>query len=119
SLAINGRMFQAAGNQVYEIFANGTFTARFTIANDGKPVSMAAAQVIAGQGTPQLAIVSAGSLYVMNLLTNVMSIPPGLAGTPFQIVYTDGFFILLNTSGVFQFSAPLDATNWPGIETQA
>src|SRR5271157_2392869 len=119
SLTINGRMFQAAGTHVYEIFANGTFVSRFAIANDNLPVSMAAAQVIAGQGTPQLAIVSASTLYVMNLLTNVMSIPPGLAGTPFQIIYVDGYYFLLNTNGIWQVSIGLDATNWPGIETEA
>src|SRR5208337_1891474 len=119
SLAINGRMFQAAGNQVYEIFANGTFTARFTIANDNLPVSMAAAQVIAGQGTPQLAIISAGTLYVMNLLSNQLTPPQPLSGTPFQIVYADGYYFLLNTNGEWQVSNPLDATNWPGIETEA
>lgn len=118
-LAINGRMFQVAGKSVYELFANGTFVNRFTIANDGKPVSMAAAQPIAGQGTPQLAIVSAGSLYVMNLLTNAVTIPAGLQGTPLQIVYVDGYYFLLNTSGVWQVSIGLDATNWPGIETEA
>lgn len=118
SLAINGRMFQAAGSSLYELFSNGTFVPRFRIANDGKPVSMAAAQVIANQGTPQLAVVSGGSLYVMNLLTNTVQIPPGLTGTPFQIVYADGYYILVNTNGVLQFSIGLDATNWPGIETQ-
>ena len=119
SLAINGRMFQAAGNTLYELFSNGTYIARGIIGNDNLPVSMAAAQVIAGQGTPQLAIVSNGSLYVMNLLTNTWTIPAGLAGTPFQIKYVDGYYILLCTNGVFQFSIGLDATNWPGIETQA
>ena len=119
SFAINGRMFQAAGSHLYEIFSNGTYIARFAIANDSKPVSIAAAQVIAGQGTPQLAIVSAGSLYVMNLLTNTVTIPPGLVGTPLQIVYVDGYYILLNTNGEFQFSTGLDATTWPGIETEA
>ena len=42
SLAINGRLFQVAGNTLYEIFSNGTFVSRTLVGNDNKPVSMAA-----------------------------------------------------------------------------
>jgi len=115
TLSVNGRLFAASGGSLYELFANGTKSTIGAIANDNKPVSMAAADINPTSGAPQLAIVSAGTLYVVNLITSVMTIPPGPLGIPFQVAYADGFFVLLNTNGVFQFSQPLDATNWPGI----
>jgi hypothetical protein len=120
TLAINGRVFQVAGNTLYELFIGQTYIARGTVRTDGKPVSMAAAQPIAGSGTPQLAVVSAGGLYVMNLLTNQLAtVTLGIQGTPFQIVYADGFYFLLNTNGEWQVSQGYDATNWQGIEVEA
>jgi hypothetical protein len=119
-LSINGRCFCVAGNMLYELLSGGTFNALGNVHTDGLPVSMAAAQLIAQSGTPQLAVISAGGLYVVNLLTNAFStVSIGLAGTPFQIVYVDGYYFLLNTNGQWQVSNPLDATTWPGIETEA
>jgi hypothetical protein len=120
SLTINGRMFQVAGGVLYEIFSAGNYTARGTVGTDGAAVSMAAAYPIQGQGTPQLAIVSAGSLYVLNLITNVLQGPIiGLDGVPFQIVYADGFYFLLLVNGQWQVSAGYDATTWMGDEVEA
>ena len=55
----------------------------------------------------------------MNLLDKCGYQPTWGRWIPFQIVYADGFYVMLNTNGVFQFSNGLDATNWPGIETEA
>jgi hypothetical protein len=116
-VAVNGRLFAVSGTNLYEIFANGTFISRGVVAA-GK-VSMAFADINPTAGAPQLAVVAGGILYVLNLITNAFGPSSGPLGTPLKIFYADGFFQLLNSNGVWQSSTGLDATSWPGIESQS
>ncbi len=118
-ITADNRLFAVSGGILYELFAAGPINLLANIANDNKPVSMAIADLnpTSVVAKPQLAVVSAGILYVVDLNTNTVTIAAGAQGTPFQVAYADGFFVLLNTNGVFQVSAPLDATTWPGINS--
>src|SRR6185312_942585 len=61
----NGRGFEVAGNQFYEIFADGTFISRGTVANDGNAASLAFNSI-------QILIVAGGHAYCFTLATNVL-----------------------------------------------
>ena len=58
-LTTGARLFVVAGATLYEVFANGTFTARGSVGNDGLPVQM----MVNGN---QLFVVSAGTGYIDN-----------------------------------------------------
>jgi hypothetical protein len=114
--SVNGRLFAASGAFFYELHQDGSITSQ-AVVDDAKAVYFAAADINPTSGDPQLAFVSAGNLYVLHLLSGTFDTNPGTpyAGTPLKVSYADGFFVILNTNGIFQFSAPLDATSWPGI----
>lgn len=105
---INGRSFAICGPDFDEIFANGTFVTRGTVANDSLIATMAA--------TPQqILIASAGTAYVFDLMTNTLTAIPGatFSGQVSQAAVCDDFFILtIVNSKTFYVSAPLDATDW-------
>jgi hypothetical protein len=114
SWKINNRVFVVGGSKLCEMNADGTFTDRGTIVNDGSPVSIAASSI-------QLLIVSWGSAYCYDLAANTLTdVTASLAGTPGMVKYSDGYFIvnLLNTNK-FQISAILDGTTWPGLQVNA
>jgi hypothetical protein len=106
---IEGRVFAVGGNTLYEVFANGSVVNRGGPMNfDGNPVSMAASN-------QQLAVVSAGMLYVLTLATNAFMPVPGanFAGLLSQIDFSDGFFSAsVRNSNQWQVSNLLDATTW-------
>lgn len=104
-----GRLFVVIGPNLYEIFANGTNANRGNLANDGQPVSMAGSN-------QQLAVASAGILYVLNLGTNALTTINNQGLPPIsQVAFSDGFFLALQkNSNTFFVSVLLDATTWPG-----
>ena len=116
---INSRSFAVCDATLYEVLANGTANALGTVVNDGNPASMVASP-------QQLALASGGLLYVFYLQTvgtvnagTFMLVPvstfPGLVT---QIGYSDGFFIALIASSQQYFTSnALDATTWPGLDT--
>jgi hypothetical protein len=114
-IAVNNRLFAASGAFLWELYSNGGGTT-WPIVDDGKPVWIAASVLNPLSGDPQIALTAAGNLYVLHLRTGIFDLNPGAPylGVPSRIVYVDGFFVLLNTNGIFQFSAPLNATSWPG-----
>jgi hypothetical protein len=105
---INGRSFAICGQDFDEIFSNGTFVTRGSVANDSLIATMAA--------TPQqILIASAGSAYVFDLTANGLVQIPGatFSGPVAQAAVCDDFFILtIVNSKTFYVSAPLDATDW-------
>lgn len=116
---INGRTFSVVDAQLYEALANGTSNALGAVANDGNLVTMAA-------NPQQLAVASAGKLYVFYLRT----VGPNLAGTfvqvpantfpgpVSQILYLDSFGVAVIASTEQYFvSSALDFTTWPGANT--
>lgn len=112
---ILGRLFAVGGDTIYEIVANGGVTVRGTMAFDTFPVSMTASNL-------QLAIISAGLLYVLTLASNVFAAVPSanfqtnavnLTGALSQIDFSDGFFSAsVKNSNAWQVSNLLDATTW-------
>lgn len=105
----NGRVFEVAGNALYEIFIDGTFTNRGVIANDANAASLAFNGV-------QLLIVGGGQAYCFTLATNVLlNVTASLAGVPVQCEEIDTYFIVcFRASNKFQMSQVLDGTTWPG-----
>lgn len=108
------RSFAVGGDYFVELAADGTQTARATIANDGLPVSITASNI-------QLLIVSAGRAYCYTLADNsIVDVTDQLAGFPVVAQYSDGYFIVqFKDSNKFQMSAILDGTTWPGIQVNA
>ena len=128
SSTINGRGFVVIDSTLYEVLANGMLTALGNVGNDGAPCSFAAAP-------QQLAVVSAGALYVYQLVTQTntglgfnVTIPAGTfqqitgANAPWlpqavtQVAYLDGFFfVLVALSQTVYASNSFDATSWPPL----
>lgn len=117
-----GACFAVSGNTLYQILSSGAATTLGTVGNDGQVVSMAFGSVGAGLGGslyPQLAICSAGNLYVLNCVSLALQQIPGSnfpQGPLAKVDYGDGFFIITyKNSNYFQTSNPGDATNWPAL----
>lgn len=117
---INGRSFAVIDTGFIEIAANGTRTVLDTVANDGNLVSMCSS-------AQQLAICSAGQLYVYYLRTVgsviagtfIQVLPITFNGPVYQVMYLDGFFIVIIASTEqYYASQALDATVWPPLATQ-
>lgn len=107
-IQFNGRAFAVGGVNFYEVFSNGSRSARGTVASDGSIVSFAA-------GPNQILMASAGIMYVFTLSTNILTPVNATTynGPISQVAYSDGFFIALTAnSGEFVVSAPDDATTW-------
>jgi hypothetical protein len=113
-----GRTFAVCGSHFYEIFSDGTFNSIGAVANDGLIATMAASP-------NQIAIASAGLLYVYNLtaITIPSAQPAGtftaVPSSSFQfgpvgrVDYGDGFFIVFSqSSNAWQVSNPDDAQTW-------
>lgn len=119
-ITAQGRTFAVAGPSFYELLSptmTPNFILRGTIPNDGTPVYMAASQT-------QVLIVSAGSLFVFTLGTNVLvkvsafnaNTGLGLLGIPSQVRFADGFFfVLFANSNQIQVSNPGDGSTWQGV----
>jgi hypothetical protein len=129
SLEINGRAFAVSGTNFCEVFANGTFNVIAQVLNDLQPVSMVASP-------QQLLLTSGGGLYVYWLQTTmggtnpqvagtflqvpaaIFTLPSGQQGSPIQVEFLDGFFIvLLRNSQTMYLSVPFDASTYivPGV----
>src|SRR5439155_5881088 len=112
----DGRTWCVTGGVLYELdLTANTATSRGTIADDGKPVSFASN----GRGGEQLAICGGGSLYVLDLETNVLTGPVALPLTNalVQIEFIDGYLLLLEADTVrVWFSALEDFTNIDALD---
>lgn len=115
-LAINGRMFAVGGAVLYEISAGGVATNRGNVGNDGNQVSM----VTNGKAGNQVAICSAGAIYIFNLTTNVLSAAVAtLQGVPARIEWCNSYGIAqLQNSNIFQVSNPNDLSTWNPLSVQ-
>jgi hypothetical protein len=109
---VAGRTFAVGGNTLYEIFSNGTYKVLGVVGNDNLPVSMCASPL-------QLAVCSAGVLFVLTFVTNkfqfvaTANFPQGPIA---KICYGDGFFITFSkNTDYWQVSNPYDATTWPPL----
>lgn len=110
------RLFVAAADTLYEVFADGTMVKRMDGVLDtfGGPVSIAASNI-------ELLIVAGARAWCYELADNsFIDVTPQLAGGPVKVKYSDGYFIIVfGASNKFQISAILDGTTWPGIQVNA
>lgn len=121
NFTVAGRTFKVVDATLFEELANGNTNPLGQVGNDGGAVSFAACPF-------QLAVISAGNLYVFQIATQ--QVPPINAGTftgpvagPWQpqtvtqIVNIDGFFLLLVASSQTIYESNVfDATTWPPLQ---
>jgi hypothetical protein len=105
------RVFAVSGSTLYEVFSNGTSTALGTVANDGKPASMASSSI-------QLMIASGGQAYCYTFSTGILTGPIATIAGVTQVIETDGFFVavIAYTAQIF-VSPSLDGINWDPAQT--
>jgi hypothetical protein len=100
-------------NQVlYEMFADGSKVQR------GQLNAPTTAQITFADNGKQLVICTGGQLWLFDMSTNALPTQVGPGGSPSiaQIVYSDGFFVALQSqSNKFYASALLDGTTWPAL----
>lgn len=120
-----GRLFAVASNVLYEVFLDGTFTARGEVGSDGplhSPVTFAANGI-------QLIVVSADQIWLDSGAGPIVvppvpaddSAPPGsdanTVGTARSAVFLDGYFIASKPdSKRFFFSDLYDGATWDALE---
>lgn len=115
SVEINGRVFVASADTLYEVMADGTNVVRYAgLDVFGGPASIVASNI-------QLLIVAGGRAFCYTLADNsTVDVTPLLAGAPTKAKYSDGYFIVCFAgSNKFQISDILDGTVWPGIQVNA
>lgn len=109
SHSLNTRCFVIVGTNLFEMFADGSYTPRGTVDDDGKPASIDSSAI-------EMCIASAGKLYCYNLSTNVLeavSDSEGLITNIRQVAYCDGYFVaLVKDSQKFRISGLLNGTSW-------
>ena len=115
---INGRTFAVGGNSFEEVFASGNTTVLGTVgSSDVHPVTMASS----GTQSNQLALTTAGQLYVLDMLTNVLTHITSINFMqPVQtVVFFDSTFITLRggTRQIY-YSALEDATSWDPLQVE-
>lgn len=106
----NGRAFEVSGNQLYEIFADGTNISRGTMTSTNSICSLA-------ENGLQLAVCDGTGLYILTYATNafakVTSSFPG-GGT---VTFIDGYFMVnVPSSGKFYKSALYDGLTWGALD---
>jgi len=114
----NGRCFAVGGNSLEEVLASGKTTVIGTVGSfETSPVTFASS----GTQSNQLALTSAGQLYVLDLTTNVLTHVTSINFMqPCQtIVFFDSTFIVLRggTRQIY-YSALLDATSWDPLQVE-
>jgi hypothetical protein len=113
---VGGRVFAVAGATFYEIFAEGTFTALGSVANDTLPVSMDSN----GSAGNQILIVSAGQGYIFNFATNTFSqiTDPDFPSPARMVTFIGSYFVVLKGAGSrsFSWSAQEDGLSWDPLD---
>ena len=108
-----GRTFvSSTGGSFFEIFSDGSLT------NYGSVTVGAFRPRMTDNGTfSQLLIVSGYTLYIFDLTTNVLTaVSSGQISDAVVCDYSDGYFLILNTLGVLQWSSPGDGTTWDALD---
>lgn len=115
---INGRCFAVGGDSFEEVFASGQTTVLSTVgATDVRPVSMCSS----GTQSNQLALATAGQLYVLDMTTNVVTHITSINFMqPVQTVvfFNSDFLALRGGTRQFYYSALEDATTWDPLQVE-
>lgn len=110
----DGRTWTVSGDTLYERTAPATYVSRGTVSNDGSPVSFSSN----GKGGDQLGLVSGGEIYMLDLVTDVLTGPVVLPFmNPVLMAFIDGYFIVNQANTPIQwFSALEDGTSWDALD---
>jgi hypothetical protein len=111
--AQDGRAWFVCGSTLYERVSAGSYAVVGNVGTDGLPVSFASN----GKGGDQLALSSAGNVYVLNLNTNALT----MAVLPFtgavMLAFIDGYVLALQKdSPIVWFSALENALSWDALD---
>lgn len=113
--AQDGRAWAVGGGVVFELFAGGTVTTVGTVAVNGQPADLACN----GAAGHQLAIVSGGLIYILDLISGAFTLAGG-TGVPspaLRLAFCDGYFIALKgQSNEFQISNLEDGLIWDALD---
>lgn len=107
----NGRAFVVSGTQLFEIFADGTSTARGSLLDSSGTVSMA-------EGTTQLAICDGVNVFGFTYSSNTFAkVTDGDLPSSGFVTNIDGYFVVSeNDSGRFYISALNDVFDWDALD---
>lgn len=117
----DGRCFAAGGSDLYEVFASGNVTLLGSLGSSQYGINDVVSFASSGTQSNQLAVTSFGQLYVLDLLTNVLT---HITGINFMqpcetVVFFDSDFIVLRGgTRQFYYSALLDATTWDPLQVE-
>jgi len=107
--SISGRTFEIYGGTLFEVFADGTFTARGTVAVDHNPATICSN----GDGGFQLFITSGTNGYNYDLLTNTLTQIASLNGAATMGGQLYGYFVAFDaTLNQIRISNLFDGTTW-------
>jgi hypothetical protein len=107
--SISGRTFEIYGGTLFEVFTDGTFTNRGTVAVDHNPATICTN----GDGGFQLFITSGGNGYNYDLLTNTLTAIATLAGAATMGGQLYGYFVAFDASrNQIRISNLFDGTTW-------
>ncbi len=109
----DNRAWVVVGAVLYERLTPGVYASRGNVGNDGLAVSFSSN----GRGGDQLGIVSAGALYVLDLITHTLT-PVALPFTnPVMITFLDGYGLINEAnSPIVWFSNLEDFTIWDALD---
>ncbi len=111
--AQSGRCWAVYGSTVYEVMANGTMTARGTVALDSNPATL----ITNGDGGHELLIVSGGRGYILDLVSNVFT--ASVVTNVTQGDMLDGFFLALDAStSTLKISNLFNGLTWDPLNIQ-
>lgn len=113
ALTIASRTHMVMGGAVYEIFSPASATKRGSVVQDGNLASLS----YNGSAGNRICIASGGTLYYLNLTTNVVSAVTGVT-TALQVGMIDGFFVAFDTTTNRIYVSPLNDTTGVWDPTQ-
>ena len=118
---INGRCFAVGGSSFEEVFASGNTIVRGTVGSAQFGLSDVVSMCSSGTQSNQLALSSYGQLYVLDMLTNVLTHVTGINFMqPVQTVvfFNSDFLALRGGTRQFYYSALEDATTWDPLQVE-
>lgn len=111
-----GRLFACCGTGFYEIYDNGTWVKRGTIAYDGTKATMSTsgASGTAGLVGHQICVTSGGALYIYDTISHAFTQPAAFSAIVIEMnEFADGYFLALarNRRAIY-YSGLYAGTSW-------